>query len=143
MSCLLYPGQRLCIPSSVKLIEQKVIDLTNKLRQGLGLPVLVVNEQLARVARLKAEDMRDKDYVGHMSCTYGSPFDMIKTFGITFQKAAENAAAGQASPMEVVREWIEHPSHRENLLNSQVNQIGVGYAQGGTYCHYWSQMFID
>ena len=122
--------------------EQKAIALTNQFRQSQGLPALTVNWQLSRIARFKAKDMRDKNYAGHLSPTYGSPYDMMRTFGISFLVAAENVAGGQATPEEAVFAWINNPHHRNNMLNSQVNQIGIGYVQGGSYGHYWSQMFI-
>ena len=87
-------------------------------------------------------DMRDKNYAGHLSPTYGSPYDMMRTFGISFLTAAENVAGGQATPEEAVFAWINNPHHRNNMLNPKVNQIGIGYVQGGFYGHYWSQMFI-
>ena len=141
---LIYPGQQLTIPilDPLRSIEQKAIDLTNQFRQSHGLPALTSNWELSRVARLKAEDMRDKNYTVHNSPTFGPPFDMIHAFGITFQTAAENIAGGQATSEAVVNAWMNHPSHRDNMLNSKVRQIGIGYAHGGSYGHYWSQMFI-
>lgn len=142
---MIYPGEQLNIPTldATKAIEQQVINLTNQYRIQNGLPALTANWQLSRVARFKAEDMRDKNYVGHISPTYGSPFEMMRAFGITFTHVAEeNIAAGQPTPQEVVNAWINDPPHRQNILNAEVTQIGVGYAQGGTYGHYWSQMFI-
>lgn len=144
-NALIYPGQQLSIPrlDIVKYIEQKVIKLTNGFRQSHGLPVLTTNLQLSRVARLKAEDMLNKNYAGHISPFYGSPFNMLLSFGISYQTAAENIAGGQATPEEVINAWINHPTHRDNMLNSKVRQIGTGYAKGGCFGHYWVQMFID
>lgn len=142
---LIYPDQQLTLPSLdvLKPIEQKVFDLTNQFRLCHGLPALTSNGQLTRVARFKAEDMRDKNYQEHISPTFGSPFDMMRAFGINYYKAAENIAGGQATPEEVVNAWINHPSHRDNMLNTLFRQTGIGYAQGGFYGYYWSQMFID
>lgn len=141
---LIYPGQQITIPlqDPLRSIEQKVIDLTNEFRQSHGLPALTSNWQLSRVARIKAEDMRDKNYTVHISPIYGPPLDMIQAFGITFQTVAENIAGGQTTPEEVVSAWMNHPPHRDNMLNSKLRLIGIGYAQGGSYGHYWSQMFV-
>jgi len=137
-------GQELIIPDPYTLncFEQRVIILTNQFRVTNGLCALSANWQLSRVARFKSEDMRNRDYAGHTSPIYGSAFDMMKAFGISFNTAAENVAGGQATPEEVVCEWINQPSHRINLLNTQYCEIGVGYVQGGSYKHYWTQMFI-
>jgi uncharacterized YkwD family protein/spore coat assembly protein SafA len=141
---LIYPGQKVNIPnlSGTKSIENQVITLTNQERAKNGLKPLVANWELSRVARYKATDMRDKNYFSHTSPTYGDPFTMMKNFGIAYSAAAENIAAGQTTPAEVVQAWMNSPGHRANILNSTYTQIGVGYAQGGSQRYYWVQMFI-
>jgi uncharacterized YkwD family protein/spore coat assembly protein SafA len=141
---LIYPGQKVNIPilDNVKSIENEVVRLTNQQRAKYGLPALQIDWQLARVARYKSVDMRDKNYFSHNSPTYGSPFTMMKNFGISYRTAAENIAAGQRTPQEVVNAWMNSPGHRANILKRDVTHIGVGYARGGSYGHYWTQMFI-
>jgi uncharacterized YkwD family protein/spore coat assembly protein SafA len=141
---MIYPGQIVNIPDlgGTKTIENQVIQLTNQERAKNGLKALTANWELSRVARYKAMDMRDKNYFSHTSPTYGDPFTMMKNFGIAYRAAAENIAAGQTSPQEVVRAWMNSPGHRANILNATYTQIGVGYAQGGSQRYYWVQMFI-
>lgn len=141
---LIYPGQVLVIPvqDALKAFENQVIQLTNAERQKAGLQPLKTNWQLSRVARYKSEDMRDHNYFSHNSPNYGSPFDMMKQFGITYRAAGENIAAGQRTPAEVVRAWMNSSGHRANILNPNYNEIGVGYASGGSYGNYWTQHFI-
>lgn len=141
---LIYPGQRLTIPlfDEIKRIEHRVIQLTNQERAKHGLPALTPNWELSRVARFKSADMRDRRYFSHQSPTYGSPFDMIRNFGISYRSAAENIAMGQTTPEQVVQSWMNSEGHRRNILSRDTTVIGVGYAQGGTGRHYWTQMFI-
>lgn len=141
---LIYPGEKITIPqiTAIKNFENQVIQLTNAERTKRGLAPLKADWQLSRVARYKATDMRDKNYFSHTSPTYGSPFTMIKDFGISYTAAAENIAAGQTTPQAVVTAWMNSPGHRANILNSSYTKIGVGYAKGGSYGAYWSQMFI-
>jgi uncharacterized protein YkwD len=82
--------------------------------------------------------MRDKGYFSHTSPTYGSPFNMLKSFGISYKSAGENIARGYTTPKAVVDGWMNSPGHRANILNSSFTEIGVGYASG----NYWTQMFI-
>jgi uncharacterized YkwD family protein/spore coat assembly protein SafA len=142
---LIYPGQRITIPdlSATKSIESQVVQLTNKERAKHGLKPLAMDWELSRVARYKSVDMRDKNYFQHNSPTYGSPFDMIKSFGLSYRSAAENIAAGQRTPEEVVQAWMNSSGHRANILNGSLTHIGVGHATGGSYGHYWTQMFIS
>ena len=96
--------------------------------------------ELARVARYKSEDMRDQNYFSHNSPVYGSPFDMIKNFGISYKAAAENIAKGQTTPEQVVQSWMNSSGHRANILSTKYTHIGVGYAKEG---HIWTQQFIS
>ncbi|TYS14488.1 serine protease [Rossellomorea vietnamensis] len=121
---------------------QQVIDLTNGERKKNGLPALKPHAELSNVARIKSEDMVNKNYFSHTSPTYGSPFEMMENFGIEYSTAAENIAAGQNSPKEVVQAWMDSPGHRKNIMNNQVTHIGVGYAEDGGMGIYWTQMFI-
>lgn len=139
---LIYPGQVLNIPqndSSVLSYENEVIRLVNEIRAENGLKELSYNWELSRVARYKSQDMKDNRYFSHTSPVYGSPFDMMKNFGITYKSAGENIARGQMSPESVVNAWMNSSGHRANILNSSFTQIGVGYVADG---HYWTQMFI-
>lgn len=141
---LIYPGQKVNIPDlgAVKRIESLVIQLTNQERAKNGLKPFTQNWELSRISRIKAMDMRDHHYFSHTSPTYKDPFTMIRNFGISYQAAAENIAAGQKTPQEVVQSWMNSPGHRANILNAGYTQIGVGYANGGSYGYYWVQQFI-
>lgn len=139
---LIYPGDKVTVPLtdySVTSYEQEVITLVNQIRKENGLSSLTYNWQLSRVARYKSQDMLDKKYFSHTSPTYGSPFDMIKSFNISYRTAGENIAMGYTTPQAVVNGWMNSQGHRENILNSSFTQIGVGYVSNG---HYWTQMFI-
>lgn len=139
---LIYPGQTLNIPTtdaSVLKFEKEVVRLVNEIRKQNGLSELTYDWQLSRVARIKSEDMRDNKYFSHTSPTYGTPFQMIKNFGITYRSAGENIARGQTTPQKVVDAWMNSSGHRANILNSSYTHIGVGYTPNG---HYWTQMFI-
>ncbi len=139
---LIYPNQVLTIPSldqSVLSYEEQVIQLTNQKRAENGLSPLKSNWELSRVARFKSQDMHDLKYFSHTSPTYGSPFDMIKNFGISYRSAGENIAYGQRTPQQVVDAWWNSPGHKANMLNASFTGIGVGYVADG---HYWTQMFI-
>lgn len=122
--------------------EQQVVELVNKERAAAGLPALKMNTKLAGVAEKKAEDLRDKNYFDHQSPTYGSPFDMMKQFGITYSTAGENIAKGQETPSEVMNGWMNSPGHRANILNADYTEIGVGYVTDSNGTTYWVQHFI-
>lgn len=139
---LIYPGQSITIPgkdSSVSSYESEVVRLVNEIRVQNGLSALKENWELSRVARYKSQDMKDKGYFSHNSPTYGTPFQMMKSFGISYRSAAENIAKGQKTPQAVVNAWMNSSGHRANILNASYTEIGVGYVRDGNI---WTQMFI-
>ncbi|WP_163969791.1 CAP domain-containing protein [Oceanobacillus halotolerans] len=117
--------------------EQQVVNLVNKERSKQGLAPLKHRADIKNVATKKAQDMINSNYFSHTSPNYGSPFDMLKTFGISYQSAGENIAKGQKTPEEVMNAWMNSAGHRQNILNPDFNSIGVGYYQGA-----WVQLFI-
>ena len=119
--------------------EDQVLTLVNKERANAGLSPLTMDESLRKVARIKSTDMRTNGYFSHTSPTYGSPFDMMKQFGISYTAAGENIAQGYTTPEQVVNGWMNSSGHRANILSSKFTHIGVGYDANG---HYWTQMFI-
>lgn len=86
--------------------------------------------------------MIDNHYFSHQSPTYGSPFDMMKQFGISFTAAGENIAYGQPTAQAVMDAWMNSPGHRANILNSSYTQIGVGAVADNNGTIYWTQDFI-
>lgn len=153
-SSLIIPGQTInipnatsapsspSVPSDIRSLETEVIRLVNGERARLGIPALTENSELSRIARIKSEDFVKNNYFSHTSPTYGTPFDMLRSFGITFTAAAENIASGQRTAAEVMNTWMNSSGHRANILSSTYNQIGVGVAKDNNGKLYWTQMFI-
>jgi uncharacterized YkwD family protein len=115
------------------------VALVNEQRAANGLAPLTLNEKLSNAARAKSQDMHDNNYFDHNSPTYGSPFQMLTSFGISYRAAGENIAMGYATPEAVVTAWMNSTGHRANILNASYTQIGVGYVASGSY---WTQEFI-
>ncbi|NLP49893.1 CAP domain-containing protein [Bacillus sp. RO1] len=124
---------------AVSEFEKKVVELTNAEREKQGLAPLELDEELSKVAKEKSKDMQQNNYFSHNSPTYGSPFDMMKQFGVEYRTAGENIAQGQQSPEEVVNAWMNSEGHRANIMNENFTHIGVGHVEEGNY---WTQMFI-
>ncbi|MBY3618429.1 SCP-like extracellular [Acinetobacter sp. CUI P1] len=124
-------------PANTSDSVQQVLNLVNKERTNAGLKALSLNSELSKMAMAKAKDMYDNNYFDHQSPTYGSPFDMMKAFGISYSSAGENIAKGQKSAEEVMNQWMNSPGHRANILNSSFTEIGIA-----SYNSEWVQEFI-
>jgi uncharacterized YkwD family protein/spore coat assembly protein SafA len=153
-SALIFPGQTINLPSApstpsvpstpndISTLETEVIRLVNVERARAGQSALTPNNEVSRVARIKSQDFVNNNYFSHNSPTYGTPFDMLRSFGITFTAAAENIASGQRTAAEVMNTWMNSSGHRANILSSTYNQIGVGVARDNNGNLFWTQMFI-
>ncbi len=128
--------------SSISANAQEVIRLVNKERNAAGLPALTENSRLSEAAQAKAEDMMKNGYFSHTSPEYGSPFEMMRTFGITYTAAGENIAKGQKTPAAVMDGWMSSSGHRANILKASYEQTGVGFCKDSSGVTYWVQMFI-
>ncbi len=127
---------------SFSAYQKEVVDLVNIERAKAGLNPLTLDSSISNVATKKSQDMIDDNYFSHNSPTYGSPFDMLKKFGISYKTAGENIAMGQKTPKEVVNAWMNSEGHRKNIMNPNFSKIGVGVAQKSGGSIYWTQIFV-
>lgn len=134
------PDMDEAIPQSE--IAREMLAQVNQKRRQAGLSELKLSQELTKVADIKAKDMRDNGYFSHTSPTYGSPFDMMKEFGINYTTAGENIAKGQKSVETVMADWMNSEGHRANILNKNFTHLGVGYCTDASGNTYWIQMFI-
>ncbi|WP_066634626.1 LysM peptidoglycan-binding domain-containing protein [Desulfolucanica intricata] len=161
----IYPGQVLYIPadnsipspapqnptqpqpapstvSGMTADEQQMLNLVNQERAKVGLPALKSDLNLVKVARLKAQDMIKLNYFSHTSPTYGSPFDMMKQFGISYSYAGENLA-GASTVQSAHTNLMNSPGHRANILSKNFGKVGIGIVDGGPYGKMFVQMFTN
>lgn len=121
--------------------EQRMLSLVNAERARNGLAPLRANLKVTQVARLKAKDMIAKNYFSHTSPTYGSPFDMMRQFGVTYRTAGENLAGAPAVDVAHTN-LMNSPGHRANILNGNFKEVGIGILSGSPYGKIFVQMFI-
>jgi uncharacterized YkwD family protein len=127
--------------SNMNSDEKEVFDLINKQRTNNGLAALKNDSEVQRVARIKAQDMVDNNYFSHTSPTYGSPFDMLKSFKISYKTVGENIA-GNSSNSSAVTAWMNSSGHKANILNSNFNYTGIGVVSSPKYGKMYVQLFI-
>ena len=127
--------------SNMNSDEKEVFDLINKQRTNNGLAALKNDSEVQRVARIKAQDMVDNNYFSHTSPTYGSPFDMLKSFKISYKTAGENIA-GNSSNSSAVTAWMNSSGHKANILNSNFNYTGIGVVSSPKYGKMYVRLFI-
>ncbi|MEK8131281.1 CAP domain-containing protein [Paenibacillus filicis] len=122
--------------------ERQMVGLVNQARAAAGLAPLEVDADLPKVARLKSQDMAGKSYFSHESPTYGSPFDMMKQFGISYRTAGENIACSP-SVNAAHQQLMDSPAHRANILSKEFTHIGIGIVAEGQCGKIFTQQFIS
>jgi len=126
---------------SMSANEKIIFDLINEQRTKAGLPKLSTDATLFKVARLKVQDMVKNSYFSHSSPTYGSPFQMMKKYGVSYKVAGENIA-GNPNLQDAVKAWMNSATHKQNILSNSYNYIGIGVEKSDTYGYVISTMFI-
>ena len=129
------------VTSTLTADEKEVFNLINQQRANNGLAALKIDEELQRVARIKAQDMVNNNYFAHESPTYGTPFQMMSSFKISYKTAGENIA-GNSSNSGAVNAWMNSSGHRANILNNSFNYTGIGVVSSSRYGKIYVQMFI-
>lgn len=110
-----------------------IITLTNNERVLLGGTELRANTRLTSAAQAKADDMVKQRFFAHQSPDGTMAWDYIKNVGYTYDVAGENLAITNESAETVVESWMKSPSHRENIMNKDYQDIGIGIAKYGQY----------
>jgi uncharacterized protein YkwD len=131
--------------------EERVVELVNERRQLAGEPPLKRVEPLTGSARWFAHDMASEDYFpedhdtwrregGRLvrTCDWGA---RLGWYYPRWTSLAENIAAGDETPEQVVAGWLASPAHRASMLGHGYWETGAGYWAGGSKRHYWVQDF--
>lgn len=122
-------------------VADQVLALVNNERAKAGCRSVKANSALQRAAQGHSADMAAKDYFSHDSQDGRDFADRIRAAGYSGGAIAENIAAGQSTASSVMKGWMSSSGHRANILNCRYTALGVGYAKGGSYGHYWTQDF--
>ena len=125
----------------------EVIRLTNNFRIQNGLSPLSVDTNLTEAAQYHSQNMATADFFSHRDPANQNSRDRATRFGYESRSVGENIAAGQLTPQAVFNSWLNSPGHRNNMLNANWNEIGVGYyylqndSGSVNYRAYWTQVF--
>lgn len=126
---------------SLSLQEEKLLNLINLDRAANGLPPLVADPELSRIARIKSEDMRDNNYFAHESPTWGKARQMLERFGYRFTGAGENIAH-HATVEKAQAAFMTSEGHRRNILSRTWEKVGVGVCYDRNGYIYATQLFV-
>ena len=146
------PAQEKASTSNIEVIEETstsaitneeeiILTLINTEREKNNLSPLKIDPELQNIARLKAEDLVENNYFSHISPTYGTPFEMLKSNNIKYKTASENIA-GNSSLENAVSSWMNSESHKQNILSNIYNYTGISVVDSISYGKIIVQFFI-
>ncbi len=115
---------------SSSITPTKVIDLTNKEREKQGLAPLVLNTTLSQAALAKAADMFQDQYWSHFAPDGKTPWDFMKESKYVYTVAGENLARDFMHTEDMMKAWMNSPTHKENIVNSKYKEIGIAVVDG-------------
>lgn len=138
---LLFINDESFAPIPKEEYAKEVLRLTNIERENAGLSALTGYQELVNAADKRSEEVIK--LFDHVRPDGRSIYTVFEEYGVNgYKTAGENIASGQTTPEEVVNGWMNSPGHRENILNSDFNKMGVGvYHFDGVI--YWTQLFTD
>lgn len=128
-------------PSDFSAMQNEMLGYINAARAQHNLAPLTLDTALCNGAYLKSKDMAENNYFSHTSPTYGSPFNMMKSLGISYRAAAENIAKN-TSVQSAHNAFMNSTGHRQNILGSSYKKVGLGFYQEGRYM-YVTQWFTN
>ena len=126
---------------SIQEKEKIMLEYINNERKKVGLSPYILDDTLSKIASIKAKDMAENKYFGHVSPTYGSPFEMMKQFGISYKIAGENIA-GNNSVKNAHDSFMNNPGNKANILSKNYEKIGIGIAEDERYGYVYVQIFM-
>lgn len=122
-------------------MQAEMLGYINAARVQYNLAPLTLDSALCNGAYLKSKDMAENNYFSHTSPTYGSPFAMMKSLGISYRTAGENIAKN-TSVKGAHDAFMNSAGHRQNILGSSYSKVGLGFYQEGHYL-YVTQWFTN
>ncbi|MGD2110951.1 MAG: CAP domain-containing protein [Phycisphaerae bacterium] len=132
-----------CItPEDAERMADQVVQLVNLARTERGLQPVVVNAKLEESATEYACKMANEGFFGHRDPITGhGPARRAVASQYKFYAVGENLAAGQETPADVMKVWMESPPHRDLILGPNWEEVGVAVRTGGEHSIYWVQEF--
>lgn len=128
-----YSPQHSTLAYATEMSRQTLLNATNTQRSNFSRGSLALNNKLNSAAQAKADDMVSRNYWSHNTPDGQEPWVFINGVNYDYQKAGENLAYGFVSSSETINGWMNSPTHKENLLDSEFTEVGFGFANSDNF----------
>lgn len=122
--------------------ERAIRTCANRLRTANGLAPLRYSRPLAEAARFQSRNMAHQRFFDHTDPAGRGVARRVKRYTHYYgRRVGENISAGRRTSKGACHSWFRSAGHRANILNPRYTSIGTGYATGGSYRRYYTQVF--
>ena len=118
-------------------VEQAIYQKVNAERAKAGVPQLSYNSTMEKYARIKSQDMGDKNYFSHEDLNGNLITVKMKADGVSYKSWGENIAYiggvsdANALAEQFMKNWMNSSGHRANILSTNFESIGIGVYKAG------------
>lgn len=127
--------------SDTDSFDQEILNLVNEERAKVGADPLQIDQQLDQSADLHSQDQANMNTMSHTGSNGSDIGSRVQDTGYQYSTVGENVAYGYPDAEAVMAGWMESDGHRENILNPDFEDLGVGYSVGSDGSAYWTQNF--
>lgn len=135
-------GNNQVLSYATNTTDDGLLEATNKARTENKVAKLTHNDLLDKAAQTKAQDMASRNYWSHNTPDGKEPWYFIEQTGYGYYKAAENLAYGFDNSKSTVSGWMNSPSHRENVLDPALSDVGFGIVNVANYQNQGPQTIV-
>lgn len=128
------------VPGNLSVLRGELLGQTNAERASAGLPPLRADARLTEAAQIQACRMADRERLTHRGSWFAGLGRRLRREDYPYATAVENIGEGHRDTPEIIRGWMESPSHRVNMLNPQVTEAGYGVARAENGRLHWSMV---
>jgi hypothetical protein len=129
---LLLPLEVFVLPDVLVAEQNKLYTYTNTIRNNNTVQNLNRNAFLITSAQMKTRDMVDGEYFSHISPKGRGLSYFVSNSGYKYSTVGENLAMGFTTAEDIIEAWKASPTHYQNLIDSEFNDIGI-FMQSGVY----------
>jgi uncharacterized protein YkwD len=127
----LLASNRLPEPARLEQARAATLCLINRERSAHGLPALAMDARLTQASQLHSDDMGTRRFYRHDNPDGASPSMRVYAqglprYGTTVAENIHWATGFRATPRRIMRDWMDSPGHRANILRAEVSSVGVG-----------------
>ena len=105
-------------------IADMALTWVNQVRTQEGLEKLTIDPGLNRIAETHSENMAEHNMLSDSNPTLGTPFDRIKSSGLT--DTNNLVAVAQAKTWDLLRQQLESRENISKILSPEMTHAGIG-----------------